>query len=364
MGHYAVTIFIVLSGYCLMLPVARAGGNYPLKGGFGGYIHRRARRILPAFYVAVLMTVALLPLTRLGWVAALNAGLPGVHAALGNPTPAELLHQCLAHLFLINNRIPFWTGNFGPFTNNTPLWSVATEWQIYFLFPGLLLPILRRFGPWVSVCAGIAASVGFFHLTGDRYASACPWMLGVFGIGTLGALITHSPDEIFQSLRRREHWGKASCFLLAMFVIVGVANLGMYRRYPDLVDLMLGLSVMCGLVALARSSTSRGQRWCADLFSSPAASALGGLSYSLYLIHYPLLILSQGWLSRYCPSLYAVDFMMLGPVMAGIVLFAWLFSRAFERPFMGESARRATHRTLEPAAVEDQAVPVCSKPAL
>ncbi len=44
-GQVAVDVFIVLSGYCLMLPVARAGGA--LRGGPVGYMKRRARRILP-----------------------------------------------------------------------------------------------------------------------------------------------------------------------------------------------------------------------------------------------------------------------------------------------------------------------------
>src|SRR5438270_2616521 len=51
-GHYAVAVFIVLSGYCLMLPVARDPcGRLP--GGVVGYLGRRARRILPPYYAAL-----------------------------------------------------------------------------------------------------------------------------------------------------------------------------------------------------------------------------------------------------------------------------------------------------------------------
>lgn len=46
-GHYAVVIFIVLSGYCLMLPVVRSQ-NKTLAGGLRGYLKRRAWRTLPA----------------------------------------------------------------------------------------------------------------------------------------------------------------------------------------------------------------------------------------------------------------------------------------------------------------------------
>src|SRR5581483_5580771 len=57
-GHDAVAVFIVLSGYCLMLPVVRGGGE--LAGGFAGYISRRARRILPPYYVTLVVSLLLI----------------------------------------------------------------------------------------------------------------------------------------------------------------------------------------------------------------------------------------------------------------------------------------------------------------
>jgi len=54
LGHYAVAIFIVLSGFCLMLPVANSADG-TLRGGFLGYVWRRVRRIVPAYYAAMAM---------------------------------------------------------------------------------------------------------------------------------------------------------------------------------------------------------------------------------------------------------------------------------------------------------------------
>ena len=48
-GHFAVGLFIVLSGFCLMLPVLRAPGH-AVPGGFRGFFGRPVRRILPAYY--------------------------------------------------------------------------------------------------------------------------------------------------------------------------------------------------------------------------------------------------------------------------------------------------------------------------
>ena len=56
-GHLAVDVFIVLSGFCLILPVARSGGA--LAGGAAGFYRRRARRILPPYFAALTISVAL-----------------------------------------------------------------------------------------------------------------------------------------------------------------------------------------------------------------------------------------------------------------------------------------------------------------
>ncbi len=61
LGRSAVDVFIVLSGYCLMLPIIRSGR---LSGGSGGFLRRRARRILPPYYAALgvsLLVIAVLP---------------------------------------------------------------------------------------------------------------------------------------------------------------------------------------------------------------------------------------------------------------------------------------------------------------
>ena len=139
LGRSAVDIFIVLSGYCLMLPVVRAGR---LRGSFADFMRRRARRILPPYYAALgvcLLAIAVLPpLHDLShpnalWNEALPAFTPGIIAS---------------HLLLIHNFASAWHSRI-----DYPMWSVATEWQIYFLFPLVLLPIWQRWGSAASAAA-------------------------------------------------------------------------------------------------------------------------------------------------------------------------------------------------------------------
>ncbi|RUT01541.1 hypothetical protein DSM106972_066380 [Dulcicalothrix desertica PCC 7102] len=52
-GAFSVVIFLVLSGYVLMLPVVKSQHGL-ISGGFLKYIKRRARRILPPYYAALI----------------------------------------------------------------------------------------------------------------------------------------------------------------------------------------------------------------------------------------------------------------------------------------------------------------------
>ncbi|HYQ16732.1 MAG TPA: acyltransferase family protein, partial [Polyangiaceae bacterium] len=92
-GPLAVTLFIVLSGYSLMIPVARSEDG-SLSGGRAGFFWRRARRILPAYYATVVVSLALLLL-----VPAMNraSGTQWDMALPALDAPNLLLHGVLFH---------------------------------------------------------------------------------------------------------------------------------------------------------------------------------------------------------------------------------------------------------------------------
>ncbi|MDQ2798826.1 MAG: acyltransferase family protein, partial [Armatimonadota bacterium] len=115
-GHPAVSVFIVLSGFCLMLPVVRAGGG-TLRGGVRDYLARRARRILPPYYAALLLSALFLAAAHF----ARYHSRPSLHdkvLAL-HLSPGSLL----SHVFLVHNLNSIWVE-----TIDVPMWSVATEW--------------------------------------------------------------------------------------------------------------------------------------------------------------------------------------------------------------------------------------------
>ena len=133
-GRFAVDVFIVLSGYCLMLPVVRSTQDR-LSGGLRQFFLRRARRVLPPYYAALVVTLLA------------SALIPNLYPTVGvdwKLGPVALGSGAVwSHVFMFHNLSPRWIGAI-----DYPMWSVATEWQIYlsFFFALLLLPLWRLSG--------------------------------------------------------------------------------------------------------------------------------------------------------------------------------------------------------------------------
>ena len=328
LGHLAVSVFIVISGFCLMLPVVRADGV--LRGGAADFFRRRVRRILPPYYMALFLSLALI------WT------------VIGKPTgtlwdvPIAYRPQDLvAHLLLLQD--VFGTGKI-----NYAFWSIATEWQIYFFFPALVLSF-RRFGPAATTAIALVASqLISLSLQGTRAARANPHYFGLFVLGMLAACLATSPAP--RALRaHRLPWGA-----LAMTALGAAAALihtcgwhGSISRWIWL-DPLVALGTFCLLVASSRGEPSL----VARVFAVRPLVWIGAFSYSLYLIHAPLLQLFWQYLMRPLGLLAqpgAFAFLLLAGCPL-IVFAAWGFFWLFERPFLGASAKAAQSKEASLAA--------------
>lgn len=318
-GQLAVDIFIVLSGYSLMIPVIKADGQ--LKGGFFTYMRRRATRILPPYYAALALTL-------------LITALMNATGLLSPPNYSDFRWEViLSHVLVIHNWHPDWIHAIDP-----PMWSVATEWQIYFLFPLLLLPIWRRFGTLAAILAGFALGMTPHYLLHGFLDSSFPWYIGLFALGMSAAVVNFSPDPRMTFLRERAPWGWLSIVVGGGIILYCVLNRGWYGQHQIIADPLIGAGAACLLVfcthATLRTAPGAQQPLALKLFGSPWATGLGHFSYSIYLIHYPLLSLFwhltlplQISAVARAALLYAVAF----PLMIGA---SYLFHLAFERRFM------------------------------
>ncbi|MEO7715367.1 MAG: acyltransferase [Capsulimonas sp.] len=321
-GHAAVDVFIVLSGFCLMLPVARGDGA--LHGGAIRFYWKRARRILPPYYLTIAASLLLIYLwighkTGTHWDGSVPVTIPGLARHL-------LLLQDLRHDAQINH----------------VLWSVAVEWRIYFLFP-LLVILFRKWSPVKTAVAAVLLSYAvWFVLSWSPWhrvidtgmTGLSPYYVGLFTLGMLAAHLSFSPDRMLRRWRSSRGW---ACVTLVGTVVVCVLSvLPVANGVPLSVQLM---SFFFGLwsAALLVWMSVNPRCWPHRLCAWRPLAFLGAFSYSIYLMHGPLIQLIWQYaihplhLSRFTEFL-----LMVFPSLPIIVALCYLFFLACERPFLSK----------------------------
>jgi peptidoglycan/LPS O-acetylase OafA/YrhL len=322
-GHLPVMVFIVLSGYSLALSASRRGYQ-PSDQGYVAFLRRRFQRIYPA-YLAALLVSLLFALTVL-------------HARGGTHWDAALpvhTQDVFAHLFLVHDLLPpsFADAN----SINHALWSVPIEFHLYLLFP-LLLFVVRRVDALVVALAlagaGFVVAVTVGDASGVALLREAP-MLGAFAIGIAA---TRAGERLPGPLER--WWPR----LWPVLFLGGVAA---WIILP-LRDLTGAAAFAVLLVALHRGEGSSIRR----LLETRALLLVGVMSYSLYLIHAPLLeLLWRGVLlplGAHTGDGWAVVPMLVGGLAVGLLGARVLFVLV-ERPTLPTSMRVAEERELASA---------------
>jgi len=319
-GRLAVAGFIAVSGYCLMLPVARGDGI--LRGGAKRFYVKRGRRILPTFYAAVVfcaivgVTVAR-HLTGTVW----DSALP-------------ITWRAVAVNFLMIQNL------FERHQINYAFWSIALEWQIYFCFP-LLVILFRRRPGWTTLAVAVTTPVAR-HFLAYRIFSHL-WIhnlaihyLGIFTMGMFAANVTYRPATW--------PWKNPAIVrrlaLLASAVFVGLCYYWGGVDTPALPSEMLAGAVLAlwlivwgGPAGISKSILQWGPLYL-----------VGTFSYSLYLLHAPVIqIVWQLVIHPLHLSGLAGFLTLLAIAIPACIGVAWLFFLIFERPFMSSRQKRAVH---------------------
>lgn len=313
-GQQMVWLFILLSGFALHWSetdrIEQGMGSTPP----GVYAARRMWRILPTYYVALAVGLGVVVLLR-GLVA---DPLPQEH------TFGLTAGGVLSHLVLLHNLSDGWL-----FQGNVPLWSIALEAQLYVLFPLLWTAAGRRLPLPCAAGVLVAAAWAVDRVTGHALFGLAGW----FFAGTvLSGLVR----------RRRLPW-RPLLAVAAGCVLLGATCLS---AVPDTV--MKGVWVIgfgCLVGALAGAPVGG---W--NLPTRAPVRWLGHRSYSLYAIHFPVLLLTWAAMSRWgLPHGPAAVVMPAAGVPAALVA-AHLVHVFVERPSLAKVREQGAHRPTATAS--------------
>ena len=309
-GYFGVDIFFVLSGYLITAIIWReiTLGEFSVVR----FYDRRIRRIAPALLLTLVATTVgaallLLPMDLIGYARSL-----------------------LATVGFVAN-VYFWrdTDYFSRLADEKPLlhmWSLGVEEQFYVLFP-LLLVLIARYSRnavaiWVSVVVLTSLVLNAFlvkiggALPAFYLLPARAWELGI------GALVAFTPSGGARWRILAGVLGPAGAVLVAFGLFAGPVTSA--PLLPDAVPAAAG-------TALLLWSGAGGRHWLARWLSWRPLVFVGLISYSLYLWHWPVIVLLKYYLVR---DLGTWDICAAVALMTGCAVLSW---RYVERPFRSYS---------------------------
>ena len=293
-GGLGVTLFFVLSGYC----IHRRGARQIAQGREGelnwkSFALRRFWRIYPTYVFALLLTMAI------------DHWLSLTHSP--NPGQDNSLFSFVVSLFTLQGFIAPFYGSNGVF------WTLAMEIHLYLAYP-LLFYLSRRIGPTRVLLMTLAVSlaytvgqmaVGFESYLPHRFQRG-PIFLPYWFTWTIGFYLAEVEAGRAKRLSNKT-WATLVCVSLPIGLALTTLN-----KY-------LLAEVFCAIAfagLIHGSLTPRGAeiwRWLGGrLFAT-----VGLFSYSLYAIHAPLLIAYHSLIS---PSDPTHKFETLWPALGGVLL--------------------------------------------
>jgi peptidoglycan/LPS O-acetylase OafA/YrhL len=311
-GFVGVDVFFVISGYLITGLIANdhVHGRFS----FSAFYFRRIKRILPALACVYAASTLLASLVM----------LPSDMASFGRSLTSSAL-------FYSNHFFYTQSGYFGGPSDLKPLlhtWSLSIEEQFYLAWPALFLVLARWRADrialllWPAAAISLAACalmVGWDKEAAFFLAPFRAWEL-LFGAGL--ALLP-KPAAVPAMLAEL-----ASSAGLAM-IVASVMLLNEAKPFPGLLALP-----PCLGAALVLFAGTECQPRVTRLLSTPPAVALGLISYSLYLWHWPLLSLARYHFDR--PLQWGEVASLLGLSL----LAAFVSYRCVERPARSITWRR------------------------
>lgn len=284
-GFVGVDVFFVLSGYLITLVLLPANRSGPPR--LGRFLRRRVERLVPAF-AGLLVVSALVGLARL--------------AATG----AEDLWAQLVYAATASINWPFALGGPDAATYVSHTWSLALEWQWYLTWSLLVFAVIRLGGSRKLLMYGALVGAALVACWRSVY-----WSTGIaeerlyYGFDTrgldaflIGAVIALAIQHFGGP---KDRTGERLAGLAAGLGLAGVVAAALTQQTRDEFwyrDSGLGLAAL-GAGALVYYGATIERGWLRSALAWTPVLALGRISYSVYLWHWPVFVLTSaertGW---------------------------------------------------------------------
>ena len=285
-----VAIFFVVSGFCIHLSFETQGREWR------GFFVRRFFRIYPPYLLALLLSFLIL---------AVNPGL--------DFRSRDFWTQLLTHIFLVHNYNPATV-----YGINAALWSLAVEAQLYLIYP-LLLGLAGRIGWSRALWILAGCEVLIRELNGGLQtmdAQGTSW-------GQISWWLANSPLGYWFSwaigARIADAWLKKEPLPFANASPILWLGLALAAHFAKPLYVFQFPLFAVATAAVAARGLSGGVGFKMPAFSLGLLQKIGLWSYSLYLLHQPLLHVYSHLIVWAVPAEY-----LPAPVSFALVVVTWL----------------------------------------
>ena len=275
LGSIAVMAFFVLSGFLVGGSVIRAGERFRLSDYFTARLCRLWVVLIPALLLTLLadtITARAAPSVLTG------AFFEQWHSG---PDPAAPFSTSLVTFF---GNVAFLQKIVVPvFGTNGPLWSLSCEFWYYVIFPFIVMGLRPASSYSLPVAAVVTFATVYFMPPG-MLQGFCVWLMGV-----LAFVVSR---RIQRPVRRI--WIVLSCALVVLAIAYDKS--GRVRSTIGIdTEYVIGVAFSMLVISVARLDSVSKPAGVRRLVLS-AGGMLSRVSYSLYLCHFPLLVLIAGTL--------------------------------------------------------------------
>ncbi|MBK7143969.1 MAG: acyltransferase [Xanthomonadales bacterium] len=325
-GYVGVDVFFVISGFLITALLFRefeVHGDVSLRG----FYERRVRRLAPALLLVIAASLLL-------------------GASFLTPIGGEqqgLAKSAIATIALVSNLYFARTtgGYFDAPTETQPLlhtWSLSVEEQFYLAWPLMLLltarcGVRRGVGPAPAVL-GVLIVTFAISLTLSIITTPTFPQFAFFGTPTRAWEFAAGALVFFLVRGRQAPIPGAGA--LAMLGLAGVlwsaTTYSLDTPFPGYQAAVPVLATAAVLLGCEHAATS----WCTRVLSVPVLVGVGLISYSLYLWHWPLLVIAR------LHTLGEIGSAGIAAVCATAFLLAWLSYRYVEQPVRQKQVRLMT----------------------
>ncbi len=325
-GFVGVDVFFVISGFLitslLLRERDRSGRNSLLH-----FYARRARRILPAVSLTIVLTVV----ATYHWLGAL-AGNRAADDGLWSSVFLANLHYAAVGTQYLGSQLP-----------PSPLqqvWSLAVEEQFYVVWPALLI-LTAIVGKRWSLHHRLAGVLSLIIVTSFAWSVietaqngtwsyfsplTRAWELAIGGLVAVASARLKNMDwRVASSLS----WVGMAAVLLSAFLFTSSTEFPGYA---------VALPVL-GTVAVIVAGMSTHRRGVDQVLKLPPFQIMGRLSYSLYLVHWPILIIAFEYAGHELTLAQNLGLVAISILVAAIMHFAIENPFRFGKFFAGHAVR-------------------------